>query len=287
MRDEGPTDARTAHPAGPVPVSRLATALSSRQAVRHVGPDASVTDVHHDSRMVRPSSLFVAIRGAVRDGHDHVPDAIAAGATAIAVEVEQDTRVAQLVVEDTRRALPALADEVHRHPSNALTVVGITGTNGKTTVTHMLKAIADAGDGAAAVVGTVGTTIAGDEIPLARTTPESSDLQRLLRRMVDTGVALAAIEVSSHALAYGRVDDVQFAVAAFTNLSQDHLDFHGTMEDYFRTKAKLFEPDRTKQAVIWVDDEWGGGSRKSAICPSRPSVSMLQPRSRYKTLNSA
>jgi len=216
----------------------------------------SVDDVTHDSRQARPGTLFVAVRGFVSDGHDFVGAALDAGASAVCVE---DPAAAgsgpALVVADARRALAPLAAAVHGNPSAALSLVGITGTNGKTTVAHLAESIATAAGRTAARVGTVGARIAGEPVEVARTTPEATDFQRLLARMVAAGVEVAAVEVSSHALALGRVDATRFAIGAFTNLSQDHLDFHTDMEAYFEAKALLF--DRCEHAVVWVDDPAG------------------------------
>jgi UDP-N-acetylmuramoyl-L-alanyl-D-glutamate--2,6-diaminopimelate ligase len=237
-------------------LSRLAAAVEEL-GPRLVGADTAIVDIHHDSRRVEPNTGFVAVVGAVADGHDYVPAAIEAGAAAVVVERELGTPVAQLVVTDTRRALPRLAAEVHGHPSRSIPLIGVTGTNGKTTVTHMLEAIARGASMKPGLVGTVGARIGEQPVHVAHTTPESSDLQRLLAKMRDEAVELVAIEVSSHALDLGRVDSVWFAVSAFTNLSQDHLDHHGDMQSYLNAKAALFTPDRTGHAVIWIDDPAG------------------------------
>lgn len=220
------------------------------------GADVSVVDVTHDSRAVGPGSLFVAIPGEQHDGHDYVDRAIAGGAAGVIVEHDVACQ-SQIIVSDARAALPWAAAVVYGDPSQRLSVVGVTGTNGKTTVTHILEQIVVAAGSAAAIVGTVGARIGDADRTVARTTPEASDLQRLLSDMVEAGVDVAAIEVSSHALTLHRVDAINFRVAAFTNLMQDHLDFHGDMEAYFAAKASLFTTDRTEHAVIVVDDEWG------------------------------
>ncbi|MDH3500025.1 MAG: UDP-N-acetylmuramoyl-L-alanyl-D-glutamate--2,6-diaminopimelate ligase [Acidimicrobiia bacterium] len=214
-----------------------------------------ISDVTHDSRDVGTGSLFVAIRGFTIDGHQFVPDlAGTAGAAAVEEWIEAD--IPQILVDDTRAALGQLADAVYGHPSGDMAVVGVTGTNGKTTVTYLVESIVHAAGGKPARIGTTGASINGRSMPSPRTTPEASDLHRLLAEMVAAGVTVAAIEVSSHALSLGRVDGVDFEVAAFTNLSQDHLDFHIDMEDYFRAKAKLFN-GRASTEVIWVDDTYG------------------------------
>ena len=221
-----------------------------------VGADPLITGVTHDSRSVGPGDLFVAVPGAVADGHDYVERAFASGAAAVVVERDIECR-SRVVVPDARAALPWLAAAVFGDPSHHLPVVGVTGTNGKTTVTHLLEQIVIAAGRTPGVVGTIGARIGRSEASVARTTPEASDLQRLLAEMIDAGVDVAAIEVSSHALSLHRVDAIRFRVAAFTNLMHDHLDFHGGMEDYFATKASLFTTDRTDHAVIGIDDEAG------------------------------
>ncbi len=240
----------------PVRLSALATAVDGE--LTPSGVDAEVVDVTHNSRDIQPGWLFVAIRGSSRDGRMFIGDAEQRGAVAVCVDTEvPDGGVPRLRVADCRRALPQLAAAVHRDPSTRLKVVGVTGTNGKTTVTYLIESILGTAGVAAGVVGTVGARIGGVDIPQARTTPESSDLQRLFRRMLDEGTEVGVLEVSSHALALGRVDGTVFEVAAFTNLSQDHLDFHPTMNDYFAAKRSLFEPARAKRAVVWVDDPRG------------------------------
>lgn len=221
-----------------------------------MGDDPVITDVTHDSREVGPGCLFVAIPGAVADGHDFVDRAFASGAAAVAVERDV-AGPSRLIVPDARVALPWLAAAVYHDPSRRLPVVGVTGTNGKTTVTHLLEQIVIADGQTPGVVGTIGARIGDAEAAMSRTTPEASMLQRLLAEMIDAGVDVAAIEVSSHALSLHRVDAIRFRVAAFTNLMQDHLDFHGDMEGYFSAKAVLFAPDRADRAVVCVDDEAG------------------------------
>ncbi len=243
-------------------MDRSAVPLSSLCALvggRIVGDSGTmIADVTHDSREAGSGTLFVAVRGFTTDGHQYAEQAVATGASALCVEETVDgCAVPQLLVADTRSALPLLAAEVHGRPSEQLRIVGITGTNGKTTVAYLLESIVSAAGLTAGRIGTTGASIGGYEIPLPRTTPESSDFQRLLGDMVEQGVDVVAVEVSSHALTLGRVDAVEFAVAAFTNLSQDHLDFHGDMDAYFAAKKKLFDPRRSKRAVINVEDEDG------------------------------
>jgi len=219
---------------------------------------STVEDVHHDSRTVVPGSLFACVPGEHTDGHDHADAAVAAGVTALLVTRRLDLEVAQIVVDDVRAAMAIAAAAVHGWPSRSLTVVGITGTNGKTTVAQLVQAIVDAAGRSAAVLG----TLTG-----ARTTPEAPDLQRWLADRVADGTDVVAMEVSSHALSQNRVLGTRFAVAVFTNLSRDHLDYHHTMEEYFRAKASLFDPACTERAVINVDSPEGRRLRDAVTIP--------------------
>ena len=239
--------------------SALLSELAAVGNGRVVGlAEVEVTDVQHDSRGLEPGHLFVAVRGLTNDGHVFVEDAERLGAAAVCVEEESaQLGIPQLVVANTREALGPLAAAVHGHPSHDVAVVGVTGTNGKTTVTHFLEAIVDSAGLAAGLIGTLGARIKGRPLPLARTTPEASDFQRVLRLMLDSGVEVAAAEISSHALSLHRVDGTDFRIAAFTNLSQDHLDFHADMEHYFAAKASLFSLGPPDHAVVWTEDEWG------------------------------
>lgn len=217
----------------------------------------TITDVTHDSRQAHPESLYVAIIGEKFDGHDFVGQAIERGSPAICVSHRLEEKVPQIVVEDTRLALGPLASSVHGEPSSALKVVGITGTNGKTTVAHYLTSIGTTAGISSGLVGTIHTRLDDEVIEAVRTTPEASDFQRLLGEMRDKGAEVVAVEVSSHGLALGRVRATRFEVAAFTNLSQDHLDFHGDMTTYLRAKRSLFEEYEVETAVINTDDPAG------------------------------
>ncbi len=227
-------------------------------------PTIEVGDVFMDSRSVTPGSLFCCVRGEHHDGHDHAVEAVGAGAVALLCERELRSPAAQLVVEDVRAAMASAAAYVHGEPSKSLDVIGVTGTNGKTTVVSMIEAIMAAAGRTAATIG----TLTG-----ARTTPEAPDLQRQLAEMQAVGVDTVAIEVSSHALSMHRVDAVDFAVGVFTNLGTDHLDFHGTPEAYFAAKARLFEPGRARVGVVFVDDLHGRLLVDASDIPMRP-VSM-------------
>jgi UDP-N-acetylmuramoyl-L-alanyl-D-glutamate--2,6-diaminopimelate ligase len=218
-----------------------------------------VRGVTHDSRQVESGWLFCCVRGATTDGHDHAPAAVAAGAVALLVERPLDLPVAQVVVPSSRAAMGPVAAAFHGHPSEALDVVGVTGTNGKTTTTWFLRSILQHAGRPTGLIG----TLSG-----ARTTPEATDLQAMLAAHRDQGDLAVAMEVSSHALALDRVAGTRFRVAVFTNLGQDHLDFHGTIEDYFAAKAKLFEPGLSERAIVNADDPRGRLLADAATLPT-------------------
>jgi UDP-N-acetylmuramoyl-L-alanyl-D-glutamate--2,6-diaminopimelate ligase len=220
-----------------------------------------VTSVVHDSRSVTGGALFCCVRGALVDGHDFAAGAVDAGAVALLCERELPLAVAQAVVKETRAAMGPVAATFHGDPSRALEVVGVTGTNGKTTTTHLLQSILEAAGRHAAVIG----TLTG-----ARTTPEATELQAQLAALRDDGVEAVAMEVSSHALAQSRVDGTWFRVGVFTNLSRDHLDFHRTIDDYFEAKASLFTSDRCAAAVVNIDDPWGRRLAERLTIPWQP-----------------
>jgi UDP-N-acetylmuramoyl-L-alanyl-D-glutamate--2,6-diaminopimelate ligase len=224
----------------------------------HGDPEVEIVAITHDSRRAVRGCCFACIPGAVTDGHDHAPAAVEHGAVALLVERPLPLPVAQAEVPSVRAALGPVAAAFHGHPSAAMRVLGVTGTNGKTTTTHLLEAIARRGGDRVGVVGTVGARIAGDTLELAHTTPEASDLQELLARMRDAGTGTVAMEVSSHALDQHRVDAVRFAAVCFTNLSHDHLDYHGDLDAYFEAKARLFERVFAPAAAVNVDDARGG-----------------------------
>ncbi len=246
----------------PVTLGQLAS-VTSAQLVGSA--DIEIRDVKHDSQSAIPGDLFVAMRGSNRDGHDFVEGV---KASAACVEELVDAAIPQIVVTDTRQALSVLASEVHGHPSHDLAVVGVTGTNGKTTVTYMLASIVESAGKLPGVVGTVGARLGTEQVEIERTSPEASDFQRLLAQMVGKAVDVAAVEVSSHALTFGRVGSTEFRVVAFTNLSQDHLDFHGNMDRYFEAKAGLFTSG-SGPAVICIDDDWG---RRLVDLTERPVI---------------
>ncbi len=231
-----------------------------------------VLDLTHDSRRVRPGACFACVVGATDDGHRHAPAAVAAGAVALLVERPLASGVVEAEVADVRRALGPAAANLHGHPSAAMRCLGVTGTNGKTTTTYLLEAIARGAGERVGVIGTTGARIAGTHVDLAHTTPEATDLQALLARMRDDGVGTVAMEVSSHALVQHRIDGTRFAAVCFTNLSHDHLDFHGTMAAYFDAKASLFTPERAAIGVVNADDPMGADLVARAAARDLPTL---------------
>jgi UDP-N-acetylmuramoyl-L-alanyl-D-glutamate--2,6-diaminopimelate ligase len=217
-----------------------------------------VSGAQHDSRSVVPGDLFVAIRGERVDGTRFAASAVERGAVAVLAESElEGVSVPQLVVDDARRALGPVAERVYGEPTKALSVVGITGTNGKTTTAWLVEAMLAAAGARPALMGTVATRGPGVTAPALHTTPEGDDVSRFARTVLDAGATHLVMEVSSHGLALHRADGITFRVAAFTNLTQDHLDFHGTLEAYGAAKARLFEELAPKSSVINIDDPFG------------------------------
>ena len=221
-----------------------------------------VADVTHDSRQVERGSLFVAIQGAQFDAHEFIAQAQAQGAAGVVSERAQpdDFAGAWVQVRDARVALALAAAEVQGHPSRELQLVGITGTNGKTTTAHLVAAMLEAAGDKVALLGTVGHRIGGEHVEAKHTTPEASDIQRFLRRAVDAGCVAAVMECSSQALDLHRCDALEFSSAVFTNLTRDHLDYHKTMADYFDAKRRLFDGrtgTKPRAAVSNVDDRYG------------------------------
>ena len=232
-----------------IDLGSLADVVAGPLGGRVVG-DASVvvSGMTHDSRLVSPGMLFACVRGHDHDGHAFAAAAVDAGATCLLVDHELSLEVPQLVVVDTRKAMGPVASAVYGRPSDALTMVGITGTNGKTTTTHLLAAILLAAGRPTGLIG----TLSGPH-----TTPEAPELQARLARFRDDGDVAVVMEVSSHALSLHRVDGTRFAAAVFTNLGTDHLDLHGSAEEYFRAKARLFGPDLAELGVTNIDDPHG------------------------------
>ncbi|MDT4920108.1 MAG: UDP-N-acetylmuramoyl-L-alanyl-D-glutamate--2,6-diaminopimelate ligase, partial [Pseudonocardiales bacterium] len=223
------------------------------------GADVEVTGVTSGTAFVRPGDLFAALPGTRTHGAAHVPDALAAGAVAVLTDeagaalLERDLPL--LVVDDVRRVLGPISARVYEDPSRQMSVLGVTGTSGKTTTTFLLYAILAAAGRRPGLIGTIESRLGGERRKLARTTPEAIDLQRLFREMLDSGDCSCAIEASSHASALGRLDGTRFAALVFTILSQDHLDFHRDMDDYFEAKRRLFGAG--VPAAVNVGDEHG------------------------------
>jgi UDP-N-acetylmuramoyl-L-alanyl-D-glutamate--2,6-diaminopimelate ligase len=229
----------------------------------HGAAETGVTGITHDSRQVRAGDIYLARAGAHTHGIAHVAEAVAAGATAVLTDPPSVTTAvaagATAVVEvaDPRAVTGTASAWVYQDPSSGLLVIGVTGTNGKTTTAYLVEAGLRAAGRPTGLIGTVETRIAGEKVPSMRTTPEATDLQALFAVMRERGVDAVAMEVSSHALALDRVAGTTFGLAAFTNLSQDHLDFHTDMDDYFAAKARLFSPAYSPVGVVSVDDAWG------------------------------
>jgi UDP-N-acetylmuramoyl-L-alanyl-D-glutamate--2,6-diaminopimelate ligase len=242
-----------------VRLSRLLGEVEAR-AVRGDPDSADVVAVAHDSTSVVPGTLFCCVPGSRVDGHDFAAAAVAGGAVALLVERFVDVAVPQILVDEVRPAMARMAAALHGHPSRRMAVVGITGTNGKTTTTYFLRSVLEAAGRRAAVIGTLSHV---------RTTPAAPELQSHLAELAGEGFDSVAMEVSSHALVQHRVDGVHFAVAVFTNLSPDHLDLHGTIDDYFAAKASLFVPERAAVAVVNADDPWGRRLLEAARLPTR------------------
>ena len=245
--------------------------LSGLQAKHLSGPaDLEIASVCYDSRKARDGSLFLAIKGFRSDGHQYIAKALELGAAAVLVQDAPEQPLAENVsvwqCEDTRAALARIAAVWHGHPERQLKLIGVTGTNGKTTVTHLIRHVLEQNGEKCGLIGTNGVFFGEVARESARTTPESLELYGILREMVDAGMTCAAMEVSSHSLALDRVLGLQFAAAAFTNLTQDHLDFHGDMETYFAAKALLF--DRCDTAVYNLDDRWGMRLAQEKTCPA-------------------
>ena len=240
-----------------------------------------VTDVTHDSRQAHRGTLFVAIRGLTMDGHRFIDDVMRRGAAGVISEYDRPVYFngSWLKVENAREALAKAAAEINANPSHDLDLVGVTGTNGKTTTTYLCFALAEAAGKKAAMLTTVEYRIGDKSEPAVRTTPEASDTNRFLREAVDDGCTMAAMETSSQAIDLHRCDWLRFKVAVFTNLTRDHLDYHGTMENYYDAKKRLFDGrlgERPGSSVINIDDEWGVKLAKELIGNDQRVVTFSQ-----------
>jgi UDP-N-acetylmuramoyl-L-alanyl-D-glutamate--2,6-diaminopimelate ligase len=236
-------------------LERLVAALEPVEVLG--GLSVEVRDLAYDARGVTPGELFFAVPGERADGHDFAAEAVERGAVALVVERRLDLPVPQVVVRGTRAAMAPAADVFFGEPTRELEVVGVTGTSGKTTTSFLLFAILAAAGRRPGLLGTVEARVGGERRGVVRTTPEAIDLQRVFREMLDAGDRSCAMEASSHASVLHRLDRVRFAVLIFTNLSQDHLDFHGDMEAYFEAKRRLFHVEPRPVAVVNVGDEHG------------------------------
>ena len=278
-RPEGPSDRRNrtpdplhreqlpqSSPAQDAPRA-LADLVGSTPGAQVLGdPTVGVSAVTYRSGEVAPGSLFFAVPGTKVDGHDFAEAAAEAGAAAVVVERRLPVECAQVVVPSVREAMGPISAEFHGRPADHMTVVGVTGTNGKTTTTYLLESVFRSAGMTPGVIGTTGVRIDGRAEPFARTTPEAPDLHGLFARMLASGVQAVAMEVSSHGLDQHRVGGVRYACGVFTNLTQDHLDYHGTLEEYFGAKARLFTPELADRgATNWDSPE--GRELMGALIP--------------------
>ena len=232
----------------------------------HADPELELQDISYDSRKTRPGDLFVAIAGYETDGHRFIPMAVEKGAACVLCQRPPEGETPYVLVEDSRLALALCSCNYFHHPAREMTTIGVTGTNGKTTTTMLLKHVLESVPGnKCGLIGTNQNMIGDRVLETERTTPESYELQKLLREMADAGCTHMVMEVSSHSLELHRVAGIRYTVGAFTNLTQDHLDFHGTMENYAAAKAKLFS--QCEKGVVNLDDPWGNYMVERARCP--------------------
>ncbi|MBQ2770894.1 MAG: UDP-N-acetylmuramoyl-L-alanyl-D-glutamate--2,6-diaminopimelate ligase [Clostridia bacterium] len=229
--------------------------LAMATGLRYTGLDVEITSIEYDSRKVKPGSMFCCIVGLLFDGHSFAESAVKSGAAALLVERELPLDVPQILVKNARKAMAEMAAAFYGYPQREMMMLGVTGTNGKTTTTYMVKSIAEKAGKKVGLIGTIRNMIGDESLQTDRTTPESTDLFRILRKMADARCDLVIMEVSSHSLAQYRVHGIRFDVALFTNLSQDHLDYHKTFENYLQSKRILFQ--NAKRAVVNVDDPYG------------------------------
>ena len=238
------------------------------------GPPVEVSALAYDNRRVGPGTVFFCVRGFTRDGHDFAADAVARGAVALVVDHPLGLGVPEVLVADVRAAMAPAAARLHGDPTATLRTIGVTGTNGKTTTAYLVRALLEAAGRPTGMLGTVTSIVGGEEREVARTTPEAIDLQATFAAMRDAGDTDCVMEVSSHALALGRADAIHWAAAIFTNLTQDHLDFHPTMEDYFQAKRLLFAAG-PEVCVVNIDDPYG--VRLAAEFPAATTIAIDTP----------
>jgi UDP-N-acetylmuramoyl-L-alanyl-D-glutamate--2,6-diaminopimelate ligase len=236
-------------------LERVIAALAPTDVVQRA--PVEISDLAYDTRAVGPGALFFCVPGERHDGHAFARDAVERGAVALVVERVLELDVSQLVVPDARRAMAQAAVVFFDDPTRTLEVAGVTGTNGKTTTTFLLHSILSAAGRRPGLLGTIESLVGGERRPAIRTTPEAIDLQRAFREMLDAGDLSCALEATSHGSELGRLDGVRFSALAFTNLGQDHLDFHGTFERYFDAKRRLFVEGERPPAAVNVGDDYG------------------------------
>jgi UDP-N-acetylmuramoyl-L-alanyl-D-glutamate--2,6-diaminopimelate ligase len=246
-----------------VPLSTITVPMTLLDVLRGVperqvrGTDMPLGSLAYRSDDAEPGSLFFCVPGTKLDGHDFAPEAVARGAVALVVQRWLELDVTQVKVPSVRAAMGPISAEFYGRPADRLLTVAVTGTNGKTTTTFLLESVFSAAGLTPGVIGTTGLRVAGRPLPQSRTTPEAPDLHRTFSEMLDEGVGAVAMEASSHGLEQHRVGGVRFSCAVFTNLSQDHLDYHGSLEEYFRAKALLFTPEMAERAVVNADSPEG------------------------------
>jgi len=260
-----------------VKLARIAETLSPSQIVGE--PQVEIEDLAYDTRTVRPGALFFCVPGTRFDGHELAERAIEAGAAALVVEHPVASRVPQVVVADARVAMAAAAAAFFGRPTDKLEVAGVTGTNGKTTTAFLLHSILSAAGRKPGLLGTIESRVGGERRPSIRTTPEAIDLQRLFREMLDAGDRSCAMEATSHGSELKRLEHIRFAALVFTNLTQDHLDLHGTMDNYFEAKRRLFLEGRPP-AAINIGDAWGrrlADDRPDALTYGFAEDALLRP----------
>ena len=229
-------------------------------------PETRIGGVSYDSRMTQPGDLFVAVRGFEADGHRFIPMAVSRGAAVVLCETPPEDGTPYVQVEDSRLALALVSKAFFQDPASEMTMIGLTGTNGKTTSSYILKHLLESAlDARVGLIGTNGIMIGDEFLPSERTTPESYELQKLFRQMADAGCTHVVMEVSSHSLVLDRVAGIRFQVGVFTNLTQDHLDFHGTMEEYAAAKRKLFS--QCERGCVNLDDGWAAYMMEDGRCP--------------------
>ncbi len=245
--------------------------------------EIEIASLAYDTRAVGPGTLFFCVVGFTRDAHEFASEAIARGAVALVVERPLNLGVPEIRVPSARAAMAPAAARFYGDPTAELQTVGVTGTNGKTTTAFLVRALLEAGGRQTGLLGTVKSVIGGQEREVIRTTPEAIDLQRTFREMVDTGDVACAMEVSSHALELHRADSIHFAAAIFTNLTQDHLDFHGTMDEYFNAKRRLFTDADTRTAIVNLDDPYG--ARLAAELDDAITFGLENPTAVYRAID--